>query len=149
MQTGIFGTPVIENLSQTAHDYYHGFLIVDGKLMNQAELSRKLPTLINDTTLTFVAIQDSKGLFEKLEWAEEMSGSQIQSKLDGDNSLVAFTVELQHSDKLTSSSEQFGSILSGLFGSNTFYSSSKANDRVNFELNTKKSCFMLNITKDA
>jgi hypothetical protein len=149
MPTGIFGAPVIDNLSQTAHDYYHGFLMVGGKLMNQMEFSRKLPTLVDETTLTYIAIRDSKGLFEKLEWSEGMSGGQIQSKLDADNSLVAFTAELKYSDKLTSDSEKIGSFIASLFGSSTIYSGSKSNDRVNFELNSNMSCFMMNITKDA
>jgi hypothetical protein len=149
MQIGIFGAPVIEDLSQTAHDYYHGFLMVDGKLMNQTEFIRRLPTLENNSTITFVAIQDTQNLYGGVEWAAALDGSQILSKLNQDNSLVAFSVDLKFINKLTSTIEKVMAFFYTIIGGNALRTTTKAEDQVVFLLNSKRHCFMLNIVQDA
>jgi hypothetical protein len=149
MSSGIFNAPVIEDLSQTAHDYYHGFLIVDGELLNQIEFSRKLPTLENNAIITFVAIQDTQDLYGGVEWAAVLNGSQIQSKLNQDNSLVAFSIELKFINKLTSITEKVMAFFYTIMGGNALRAKTKADDQVVFMLNPKRNCFMLNIAIDA
>jgi hypothetical protein len=149
MQTGIFGAPLIDNLNKREHKNYHGFVIVDGKLMNAHEFSRKLVTLADGSTICFVAIYGTQSIHKKVEWAKELTGEEIKEKLEGNNSLVAFTCDLQFSAKLTSGNDIVRNFIVQLFGDKAVFADSQCKDRVELDYNLSHACFMLDIVTEA
>jgi hypothetical protein len=145
----IFGAPVIEDLNKTQHNKYHGFVIVDGVLMTAPEFSRKLVTLADNTTITFVAIHDTQGVYKKVDWAVGLTGDQIKQKLEVENSLVAFTCDLQFIAKPTSTVDKALSFVVGLLGDKAIFADSQANDRIELDFNLNRACFLLDIVVDA